>query len=334
MRQGAARGIRAFAAAVIRTAIAMVAAALAAPAAARAQGFPSKPMRLIVPYNTVGLPDILARLVSTKMAESTGQPVVVDNKPSAGGILAYELAAKAPPDGHTFILVGAAHFTITPVLYPNIPYDPVRDFTPVTEALVGPYFLVANASLGVHSVRELIALARTRPGLAYGSPGNGQVAHLAMEQLKLSAKVDFTHVPYKGVAQATPALLAGDVGIMFVTLPSVASAVKAGKLRVLAVASAQRSASLPQAPTLQESGFPLEAGLSIGFALPAAAPRAVVERLNAELVKALKTPGMESTFASYGVDVVAGTPEQFAEELRRSREMYARLVPRIGLKVD
>jgi tripartite-type tricarboxylate transporter receptor subunit TctC len=325
MSKAALRGALAFAIASL---------AIASAQTAMAQAFPSKPIRLIVPYGTTGLPDILARTVATKVSESTGQPVMVDNKPSAGGIIAYQLAAKAAPDGYTFLLVGSSDYAITPVLYPSLPYDPVRDFTPLTEALSGVYFLVANASFGANTVQELIALAKTRPGLPYGSPGNGQIPHLAMEQLKLVAKVDLTHVPYKGVQQATPALLSGDVAVMFVTLPTVASYVKAGKMRVLAVGSAQRSRSMPQAPTLQESGLPFEVTMNMGFAVPSAAPRSIVDRLNAEIVKALKAPGMDTTFASYGMDIVAGTPEQFTEQLRRNREAYAKLVPQIGLKVD
>lgn len=315
-------------------AFALVAMLIAA-GASLAQGFPSKPMRLVVPYGPIGLPDVLARLVASKLSESMGQPVAVENKPGAGGIIAYQFAAKAAPDGHTLLLMGEATHAITPVLYAKLPYDPIRDFTPVTEAVRTEYFLVVNSSLGVGSVQELVALAKSRPGIAYGSPGSGQIHHLATEQLKLMAKIDLMHVPYKGIAQATPALLSGDVSVMFMTLVSVVSHVNAGKLRVLAVASAQRSPRLPQVPTVAESGLAgFEVTSSLGFSVASAVPRAVVERLNVEMVRALKSPGMDSKFAALGAEVVAGTPEQFAERLRRSREHYARLIPQIGLKVE
>lgn len=313
----------------------LVLATLMLAGAAFAQSFPSKPIRLVLPYGTIGLPDILARLVAAKMSESMGQPVIVDNKPGAGGSIAYQFAAKAAPDGHTVLLASDADYAITPALNPKLPYDPGRDFTTVTQAIRGTFFLVANSSLGVNSVQELIALAKTRPGINYGSPGSGQTHHLAMAQFALIAGVNLTHVPYKGVAQATPALLSGDVSIMFVTLPSVLSHVKAGKLRILAAGSSQRSPLMPDVPTVAESGLPgFEIGLSMGFVVPAATPRAVIERLNAEFVKALKSPDTESRLVGLGMEVVAGTPEQFAEQLRKDQEHYPRLVRQIGLKID
>ena len=310
-------------------------AALVLAGASFAQGFPSKSIRLVVPYTTVGLPDVLARPVAAKMSESMGQQVLVENIPGAGGVIAAQMVARAQPDGYTVMLTTEAIYAITPALYSKLSYDPLRDFTPVTQALRGTLFLVANSSLGVDSVQQLIALAKTRPGINYGSPGNGLVHHLAMAQFALMAGVNLTHVPYKGVAFATPALLSGEVSLMFITLPSVLQHVKAGRLRILAAGSAQRSTFMPDLPTVAESGFPgFDVGFNMGFVVPAATPRALVERLHNEFVKALKSPDTESRLVRFGVEVVAGTPEQFGEQIRKDHEYYSRLVPQIGLKVD
>ncbi len=314
---------------------ALVLAALMLSGASFAQSFPSKPIRLVVPFGPVGMPDVLARLVAQKISDTTGQQVIVDNKPGAGGVIAAQFLAKAEPGGYTLILIENVTYAVNPALFPKLPYNPSRDFAPVTLAVRGPFFLVANPSLGVHSVQELIALAKTRPGINYGSPGNGQQHHLTMEQFALMAGVSFTHVPYKGVLQATPALVAGDVSLMFLTLPSMAALAKAGKLRILAVTSAQRSLLMPEVPTVAEAGFAgFEAVFNMGFAAPAATPRAIVERLNTLFVDALKSPEVESKMLGFGVEMVAGTPEQFAEQIRKDQEHFARLVSQTGLKAD
>ncbi|MSQ73120.1 MAG: tripartite tricarboxylate transporter substrate binding protein [Betaproteobacteria bacterium] len=312
-----------------------VLAALMLAGASFGQGFPAKPIRLVVPFTTVGLPDVLARPVAAKISESIGQPVIVENIAGAGGVIAAQMVAKAPPDGYTVMLTTEAIYAITPALYSKITYDPLRDFTPVIQALRGTLFLVANSSLGVDSVQQLIALAKARPGINYGSPGNGLVHHLAMAQFALMAGVKLTHVPYKGIAQATPALLSGEVSVMFVTLPSVLQHAKSGRLRILAAGSAQRSTFMPDLATVAASGFPgFDIGFNMGFVVPAATPRAITERLNVEFVKALKLPDIQSGLAAFGVEVVAGTPEQFGEQIRKDHDYYTRLVPQIGLKVD
>jgi tripartite-type tricarboxylate transporter receptor subunit TctC len=300
-----------------------------------AQNFPSRPIRIIVPFAPVGLPDVLARVVAAKMGESIGQQVIVENKPGAGGIIAAQLTAQAPADGYTIMLAGT-DYAITPALHARLPYDPLRDFVPVTQAIRGHLFLVVNSALGVKSVQELVALAKARPGaLYYGSPGNGSLHHLGMEQFKLSAKINLTHVPYKGVTQATPALLGGEIAVMFTTLPSVLANVKTGKLGVLAVLSPQRSATLPDVPTIAELGFQgVQVESTMGFVVPAATPQAVVQRLNAELVKALNAPESKARLGSLDVEVVAGTPEQFGEQIRKDQERYTRLVRAIKLKMD
>jgi len=313
----------------------LVLATLMFSAAAFAQSYPSRPIRLVVPYGPVGLPDALARVVGQKVSETLGEQVVIDNKPGASGIIGAQFAAKAAPDGYTLFQTDNNLYAINPAVYPKLPYNPSRDFTPVTQAVRGYMFLVANPALGVNSVQELIALANARPGIMYGSFGNATLHHLGMEQLKLMAKVDLTHVPYKGAAQATPALLSGDVSVMFASLTSVAPLAKAGKLRILAVGSGQRSSIMPEVPTVAEAGFPgFEVGTSMGFAAPAGTPRPIIERLNAEFVKALKSPEVQAKMPALGVEVVANSPEQFAEQIRKDQEHYSRLVRQIGLKVD
>jgi tripartite-type tricarboxylate transporter receptor subunit TctC len=302
---------------------------------ALAQSFPSKPLKLIVPYGPTGLPDALARLTAQKTAEGLGQPIVIENKAGASGIIGAQQAAKSPADGYTLFLTDNNMYAINPAVYPDLPYNPTRDFTPITQAIQGHMFLVANADIGAGSLKDLIAQARAKPGMMYGSPGNATLHHLGMEQLKLVAEVQMTHVPYKGVAQATPALLAGDVAVMFAALASVVSHAKAGKLRILAVGSSQRSALMPDVPTVAEAGYPgFEVGTSMGFAAPAGTPRPAIERLNAEMVKALKSAEVQAKMPALGVEVVANTPEQFAEQIRRDQEHYSRLVKRIGLKVE
>jgi tripartite-type tricarboxylate transporter receptor subunit TctC len=299
------------------------------------QNFPARPIRVIVPFGPTGLPDVLTRVVAAKMSESIGQQVIVENKPGAGGIIAAQYTAQAPADGYTIMLAGT-DYAITPALHSKLPYDPLRDFAPLTQAIRGYLFLVVNTSLGVKSVPELVALARSRPGeIYYGSVGNGSLHHLGMEQFKLSAKIDLKHVPYKGVTQATPALISGEIPVMFTTLPSVLPAIKSGRLAVLAVLSPQRSAAMPDLPTISELGYPdVRVESTMGFVAPAATPPAIVERLNAELIKALNAPETKARLKTLDVEVVTGTPEQFRDRIRKDQETFARLVREIDLKMD
>jgi tripartite-type tricarboxylate transporter receptor subunit TctC len=318
-----------------RAVIVVAAWVLMQPAVAWAQTFPSKTIRFVVPYGTGGLPDVMGRLVAQKMSGSIGQQVIIENKPGASGIIAAEFVAKSDPDGHTLFIGDIAHYALNPALQPKLPYEPLRDFAPVTLAVTGPLVLVVNPSLGVHTVSELVALAKTHPGMNYGSPGNASVHQLAMEQFALMAGVKFVHIPYKGVAQAVPALLAGDTKLMFVSPTSVASNAKAGKLTMIAVASARRSPIVPDLPTVAESGFAgFEAVTNVGFLAPAATPRAVITRLNAELVRALKSPEIASKMPGLGADVVAGTPEEFTELIRADQAKYAKAVKEAGVKLD
>lgn len=316
---------------------AMAAALLAAQVGAQAQAPSQKPLHIIVPYGPGGLPDGMARIVGQKMAENTGQSVIVENKPGASGIIgAQHFLSKAAPDGNMLFVVDNNTYAINAAIYPNLVYKPARDFVAVTQAIQGPMYLVANANAQVNSVHELIALAKANPvKTMYGSPGNATLHHLGMERLALMSGIKMTHIPYKGVAQATPGLLSGDVPFMWASLTSVASYAKAGRLRILAVGSTQRSSLTPDVPTVAESGFPgFEVAVNMGFAVPAGTPRAIVDRLNGELVKALKSPEVTAKLQSFGVKVVASSPDEFAAQLNRDTEAYTRLVQQTNLKVD
>ncbi len=313
----------------------LLASPLVVPSKALAQAYPARSVRLVIPYGPTGLPDALARLLAQRLSDALGQQVVVDNKPGASGIIAAEIAAKSAPDGYTLFLTDNNLYGINPAIFPKLPYKPERDFAPVTQAIRGAMFLVVNASLGVNTVQEFVALAKKRGDINFGSPGNATLHHLGMAQLELLAGLKMTHIPYKGVAQATPALITGDVAVMFAALTSVAPHAKAGKLKILAVGAAQRSPLAPDIPSMTEGGFPaVEAGTSMGIAAPAGTPRPIIDRLNAELVKAIRAPEAEARFTAMGVEPVGNTPEQFAEQIRRDQEHYMRLVRDTGLKVE
>ncbi|MFM9969404.1 MAG: Bug family tripartite tricarboxylate transporter substrate binding protein [Burkholderiales bacterium] len=315
----------------------LLAGALAFCGVATAQSYPAKPIRLVVPYAPSGLPDVLARLVAQAMSVEIGQSMLVENRAGGNTIIGAQAVASAPPDGYTLFLSSTNSYAVTPAVHAKLPYDPVKDFSPVTQALHGPLFLIVHPSLGVATVQELVARARARPGgINYGSPGNATVHQLSMEALKLRAGVDLTHVPYKGVLQAIPALLANEVSAIFVAFDAVAQHVKAGKLRAIAVGSAQRSTFLREVPTVAESGFPgFDVGTSMGFSAPVGTPRPVIDKLNAAFAKVLKSPEMEARIAqSFGMEVMVGTPEQYAERIDRERAYYAKLVKEINLKID
>jgi len=309
-------------------------AVLLLPGVAPAQSFPSRPIRIILPYGPTGLPDALARTIADGVSARIGQAVVVENKPGASGIIAAQAAAKAEPDGHTLLLVDNNIYGINPAVFKELPYDPLKDFTPITQAISGPMYLVAHGGLGVKSVQELVALAKSRPGMNYGSPGNATLHHLGMEQLALKAGLKLTHIPYKGVVQAVPALLTGDIACMFTSLGSVTAHVKAGKLTLLAVGSAERSKLTPDIPSVAETVPGFEVSTTMGFAAPAGTPSAVIERLNREFVAALKTDAVASRISPLGVEIVANTPAQFDAQIRKDQAHYLAIVRATGLKVE
>jgi tripartite-type tricarboxylate transporter receptor subunit TctC len=303
--------------------------------AATAQPYPSKPIRMIIPAPPGGGVDTVGRTIALKLAEAVGQPVVADNRAGAGTMIGSELTAKAPPDGYTVLMVTNSH-TINAVLIKNLRYDPVKDFSPVTQVAAAPMLLLVHPSVPATSVRELLQLARRHPGeLYYASAGNGSITHLGGALFASMAKVNLVHVPYKGGIPGLMDLVGGHVQIMFNNLISSASLVKSGRLRLLAVSGAKRLSALPQTPTIAESGVPgYETGSWYGVMLPAQAPAEVVAYLHREVVKILKLPEIREKFAVEGSEAVGNTPQEFTELIRSEIQKWSKLVPALGIKPD
>jgi tripartite-type tricarboxylate transporter receptor subunit TctC len=303
--------------------------------AAIGQGFPSKPLRLIVPYPPGGSADVLARVVSVRLATALGQPVVVDNKPGAGGILGADIVAKAPADGHTLLFANTS-IAINPSLYKTLPYDTARAFVPVVHLVNVPNLLLVAEDVKARNVAELIALAKAQPGaLNYASAGNGTFPHLAIELFQLEAGVSITHVPYKGAAPALAALLAKEVQVLSNDLLNAVPYVKAGKVRALAITGQVRSPVMPDVPTMAEAG--LKNYVAVGWQgvmTTAGTPPATIARLNSEINKILADPELRGSLTSQGLEVVGGTPEQFGDFVRRDTERWRGAVEASGAKVD
>ena len=312
--------------------VATVASIDGAQAQAQTPTYPDKPIRIIVPYPPGGFNDTLARTVGAKLQAAWGQPVTVENRPGGGTLIGTDAAAKAAPDGHTLFITPFA-FAVNQSIFKKLPYDPVKDFAPITLAASTPNLLVVSTALPATSVKELIAQAKARPAtIAYASTGIGSSNHLSMELFKQMVGVDITHVPYKGSAPAVTDLLGGQVGVMFDNIPNVIQHVKAGKLRALAVTTPMRSPHVPDVPTVAESGVPgYEVGVWFGFAAPAATPAPIIAKLNAEIVAILKTAEVRDKFSAQGVDVIGSTPEQFAAHLREQSARWAKVVREAGV---
>ena len=304
------------------------------PALAPAQSFPQKAIRFVVPFPPGGATDGLARILGEKMAEAWAQPVVIDNRPGAGGNIAAEIVAKAPPDGHTIIIVGLSH-AANLSLYSKLAYDPVKDFAPVTQAVSIDTFLVVHPSVPVKSVKELIALARARPGtLNYASGGNGSSPHMAMELFRSLTRIDIVHVPYKGT-QSVIGLLGGETALLFENLISVGAHVKSGKMRALAVGGTKRSSAMPEIPTVAQAGVPgYDMVLWFGVLAPAGTPKPVVAALHREIAGILKLPDVKTRLATQGAEPVANTPEQFDAFIKAEIVKWGKVVKEAGLKVD
>lgn len=302
---------------------------------ARAQVFPSKAVRLVISFSPGAGPDVLARAISLKLAEKWGQQVLVDNRPGAGGNIATELVAKSAPDGH-IVVVLSNHFTINPSLFRKIPYDPVKDFAPVILATWTPSVLVVHPSLPVNNFKQFLDFAKLRPGqLDYSSGGNGSVSHMAGALLQAATGIKFVHVPYKGPAEASIALVGGHVPFAFTTAPSALVHAKAGRLKALAVTSAKRSAAVPDWPTIAESGVP---GYEIiawqGILAPAGTPTAVVNALNADIGTVLATAETRGTLLRQGLEILGGTPADFADFIGKELVKWADVVRKTGARVD
>ncbi|MFO1396346.1 MAG: tripartite tricarboxylate transporter substrate binding protein [Burkholderiales bacterium] len=314
-----------------------VAAFAALATVASAQPYPSKPIRIVVPFPAGGTTDILARAVAAKLSETTGQPAVVDNRPGAGGNIGAELVAKSAPDGYTFLMGTVGTHAINPGLYAKMPYDHVKDFAPVILVAGVPNVLVVNPALPVNSVQELIAYIKANPGkVNFASSGSGTSIHLSGELFKTMTGLQMTHVPYKGSAPALQDLVGGQVQIMFDNLPSSLALIKGGKLKALAVTSAERSSALPDVPTVAEAGLPgFEASSWFGLLAPAGTPKEAIAKINGEVAKWLATPEAKEKLASQGAIAASGlTPEDFQKHIASETTKWAKVVKESGAKVD
>jgi tripartite-type tricarboxylate transporter receptor subunit TctC len=302
---------------------------------AHAQAYPTRTIRLIVGYSPGGGTDVLSRILARYLSEGFRQPVVVDNRPGAGGILATELAVKAAPDGYTLLTTPSTH-TINPGLYAKLPYDPLKDFTPIGLIATSPNTFVVHPSLPVKSVRELIALARSRPGeLTFASAGVGSTTHLAGEYFRSLAKIKVVHVPYKGSGQAEIDLATGQVHYMIDSTPAALPNIKAGRTRALATTGAKRFSMLPDVPTVAESGVPEYESVSWwGIIGPAGMPPAVVTRLNTEINRVMNLPEVRKLVLTQGAEALTSTPQAFADYMKRETALYSKIIKDAGIKIE
>jgi tripartite-type tricarboxylate transporter receptor subunit TctC len=307
---------------------------LCASAVAAAQGYPSKPLRFIVPYSAGGATDILARAVGQKLTEVWGQPVVVDNRAGAGGMIGSELIAKAPPDGLTMGLAHAGPLAINPSLYKKLPYSPSTDFSFISLMGRQENIVVVHPSLPVTSIKELIALAKARPGeIVIGSGGSGTGSHLAGEMFVSMTGAKLLHVPYKGNAPSVIALLTGEVQMMFPTILTVKPHIEAGRLRGLAVTTDKRTGAMPEIPTVSEAGVPgYESSIWFGVMGPAGIPDDIVRRLNGEIVRILAEPAFKEKFVSQGLDIETSTPETFTRFIAAEQSKWAKVIQAAGIQ--
>jgi tripartite-type tricarboxylate transporter receptor subunit TctC len=313
----------------------MLAACLITAAApfAWAQDYPQKPIKMITPYPPGGPTDVLARAVSQKLSEKLGQPIIIDNRPGASGMIGADMVAKAPGDGYT-LLANASIHVINPSLYKTPPYDAIKDFAPVGQIAEVPLVLVVSPALGVKTVRELIAKAKAKP-LNFASSGNGSAPHLAGEGFKIATGSDMQHIPYKGSGPAVTDLIGGQVDLMFDSLPSSMPHIKSGRIIAIAVTTKKRSGALPDVPTVAESGVPgFDVSTWYGIWAPASTPPAIVHRVSADLAAVVRTPEVRARLAELGAEPVGSTPEEFTAYNRTELTKWAKIVKDSGAKVD
>ncbi len=301
-----------------------------------AQTYPSKPIRILIAQAPGSATDNVSRLLSAKLAEQMGQPFVIEARPGAGGAIGTEAAARSPADGYTLFMANNSTHGSNPAVYRKLPYDAVRDFAPIILIASTPYVLTAHPSLPVKSVQELIAFAKKRPGqLNYGSAGNGSTHHLSGELLKTMAGINMVHVPYKGTTPALTGMLSGEVSVMFFTVVGIQPHAKSGKARPLAVTTQTRSSMMPELPTMVEAGYKgFEVTSWFGLLAPAGTPTAIVNRLNAESVKAMALPDVTGALRKLGFDAMGGTPDQFAAHIKSEVDRFTKLVKATGITVD
>lgn len=317
----------------------LVSASLAATAVASAQPaaatYPSKPVHIVVTFSTGGAPDILARLIGERLSVVWGQPVIIDNKPGAGGNTGADSVAKAPPDGHTIVVGTVGTHAINAALYPKMPYDTVKDFAPVTLLATTPNMLVVNNNVPAKTLQEFIALGKKEGKMSFASSGSGTSIHVSGELFKTMTGIDMEHIPYKGRATAIPDLLGGRVTMMFDNMPSSLPLVRDGKLRALGVTSAKRSAAAPDIPTIAEQGLPgFEAVSWFALFVPAGTPRPVIDKLQAEVKRTLELPGVGKRLAEIGLDPVGSSPEELAAYQAAEIVKWAKVVKDSGAKAE
>jgi tripartite-type tricarboxylate transporter receptor subunit TctC len=305
--------------------------------AARSQpAYPTKPVRLIVPFPPGGGTDILARVIGNKLSEVLGKPIVVENKPGAGGNIGVDLVAKAPPDGYTMVIGQTSNLAVNPTLYTDLPYDPQKDLAPITLVADAPLVMVVAANSPFKTIGDVIAAAKAKPeDVTFASPGSGTVAHLSGELLQKAANVKFQHIPYKGAAQALTDLMGGQVQTYMSSIPTALSQIKGGKLRALAVTSTKRVPELPDVPTVAESGFSgFESSTWFGLLVKAGTPEPIIKRLNTEVLRVLQTPDVREKIAAEGATVLGGTPDQFSAFLKDEIVKWGKVVKESGAKVE
>lgn len=322
---------------VVRLVLCIFALSLTTPAPVSAvEAYPTRPIRLIIPFGPGASNDIVARIIAPRMSEGLGQSVVVDNRTGAGGIVAAELVAQAQPDGHTALMGSPGPLVVNPLLMPKLSYNPQRDFAPVALVSIVPGVLLVHPATPVKSVSELIVLARGKPGqMNYASTGQGTVPHLSGELFKVLAKVDLVHVPYKGSGAAIADLLGGQINVFFDNMASALPHVKSGRLRGLAITTARRSEQLPNLPTMIEAGVPgYESSSWNGIVMPAKTPKAVIDRFYGELAKALQTPDVRDRITGLGAEVSGITPAEFTKFMQRETQKWGRVVKEAGIKAE
>src|SRR5437899_991338 len=301
-----------------------------------AQAYPTKPVRIIVPYSAGGGTDIVARAVGQKLADAWGQPVIVDNRAGASGMIGAEAVAKAPADGTTFLMATPPEVAVNHHLFSKVSYNPERDFAPITLVAVTPLVIAAYPGVPARNIQELVALAKAKPGtLGFATPGTGSTQHLSGEMLTAAAGIQLVHIPYKGAGQSIPDVIGGQVPLGIYGLLTISQHAKAGRMRVLAVTTLKRSSAAPELPTLAESGFPgFDTSLWFGLLAPAATPRDIVVKVHGEVVRVLKLRDVQERIASQGADIVGSSPDEFAAFIAAESAKYALIIKQAGVKLD
>jgi tripartite-type tricarboxylate transporter receptor subunit TctC len=298
-----------------------------------AQAYPNHPIKFIVPYSAGGLPDTVARIYAQRLGERLGQPVVIDNKPGANGVVAAQAMAAAPKDGYTFMLTDASMSSINPTLYKSISYDYKRDFVPVSLAARAPLYLAVNAKIPATNLKELVALAKSKPGtLTYGSSGIGSTHHLSMEALKSAMNLDMTHVPFKGTAQSVPALIGGQVDMLFSALPSLSGFVKSGQVRLIGSNAAKRSPQEPNVPTVSESISGFDFAPIIGVLASTGTSQAAIDRVSSEIAAVAKMPEVIQSLSNSGIEAVGAGPAEYGRAITDEIERFGKAIQAAGIK--